>query len=310
MQSVSNAYKVSICIPAYKYPNLLHRCLQSVLQQTYTNIEIIVTDDSLTDDLCQVVTALNDDRILYFKNPQPLGSPANWNAAIKKATGDLIKILHHDDYFTHSEALATFVHAYAQQPDILFWFSGHYDDFSGKKKNSCVSAKLVAKIEKQPTRLLLMNIIGAPSTTLFHKTITKHILFDEQTHWMVDVIFYIDVLLQYHKIGYVPQPLVSIAAGSHLQVTNTTKGIRKVQENIYAFSRYHLLNKQNFKSIYKWYFAELFKRYSLNNIQQQTWWQQLDTEQQQVLQGSRQLMYLPICYKCLALMRRKFVEYC
>ncbi len=307
MTASQNSYKVSVCIPAYNYPHLLHRCLQSIVNQTYTNIEIVVTDDSNTNQLQEVVDAFQDSRILYYKNEQPLGSPANWNAAIKKASGDLIKILHHDDYFTHTNAIATFVNAFEQQPDILFWFSKHYNDFSGKKIESKLSAKLVAKIEQFPSKLLLMNVIGAPSVTMLHKEVVHHILFDEKTHWMVDVIFYIDVLRQFRKIGFIQEPLVSITAGSALQVTNTTNGIRKIEENIYAYNRYHLFNSHKFSLIDRLYFTELIKRYAL--LQNNTWWEQLDKETQTALQLSRKLAYLPVWYKLLALIRRTWVQY-
>ncbi|MTE24973.1 glycosyltransferase, partial [Microbacterium sp. ZXX196] len=46
-----NTLLISICIPAYKNPKLLKRCLNTVLEQTYSNIEVIITDDSPNEDV-------------------------------------------------------------------------------------------------------------------------------------------------------------------------------------------------------------------------------------------------------------------
>ena len=85
---------VSICIPAYKRADFLERCLDSILQQSFQQYEIVITDDSPTDELKSL--SGKDERIVYVKNEQPLGSPANWNKAISLARGKYIKIMHHD----------------------------------------------------------------------------------------------------------------------------------------------------------------------------------------------------------------------
>src|SRR4051794_28296452 len=101
----SSVPEVSICIPAYGDPYLLERCLRSVIAQSYTNYEVIVSDDSRHEKLQEVVYKLNDRRISYYKNRSILGSPANWNEAISYAKGKYIKILHHDDWFASDTAL-------------------------------------------------------------------------------------------------------------------------------------------------------------------------------------------------------------
>src|SRR3954452_21932607 len=112
--------EVSICIPAYDQPKLLERCLQSVIEQTYVDYEVIITDDSSHNRLQEIVRKLNDKRISYYRNPSALGSPANWNEAITYAKGKYIKILHHDDWFASNTALAKFVKAFDDNPDLDF----------------------------------------------------------------------------------------------------------------------------------------------------------------------------------------------
>ncbi len=80
--------KVSICIPAYKHPHFLKRCLDSVLEQDFSDYEIVITDDSPDNTLQKLVSATyNDDRIRYYKNEKPLGSPPQLERSYKESTG-------------------------------------------------------------------------------------------------------------------------------------------------------------------------------------------------------------------------------
>src|SRR5215469_11343388 len=94
--------KVSICIPAFQQPTCLRRALDSVFFQTFKDYEVIISDDSTDNSVENVVREYNRERagVKYHKNAVTKGSPENWNAAIELATGEYIKILHHDDCFS------------------------------------------------------------------------------------------------------------------------------------------------------------------------------------------------------------------
>ena len=62
--------------------------------------------------------------VKYYKNPQCLGAAANWNAAISKARGEYIKIMHHDDWFTDENSLREFVNMLEEHPEACLGFSG------------------------------------------------------------------------------------------------------------------------------------------------------------------------------------------
>ena len=88
---------VSICIPTYNGEQYLKQTLDSVVNQTYRNIEIIVTDDISNDDTEKIVRSYCDDRIKFFINNKRKGLAGNWNEAVKKSSGEFIKILCQDD---------------------------------------------------------------------------------------------------------------------------------------------------------------------------------------------------------------------
>src|SRR5688572_6037089 len=106
-----HSHKVSICIPAYKNASALAKCLNSILCQSFSDFEIIITDDTRDDTIKNLVQNIDfgNKKFIYKHNPVQLGSPENWNAAIKLAGGEYIKVLHHDDWFTDEHSLKVFV---------------------------------------------------------------------------------------------------------------------------------------------------------------------------------------------------------
>src|SRR5438128_12549487 len=95
-----NAPLISICIPAYKRTVELKRLFNSIVIQTFKDFEIVITDDSPEES---VAILCNEYRsklpIAYYKNKIRLGSPANFNQSIAKATGEWIKMMNDDDWF-------------------------------------------------------------------------------------------------------------------------------------------------------------------------------------------------------------------
>ena len=88
--------KVTVIIPTYNYGNFLGEAIQSVLDQSLQEWELIVVDDGSTDNTREVVAAFVDPRIHYVYQ-QNQGNPAARNAALKLATGEYIACLDADD---------------------------------------------------------------------------------------------------------------------------------------------------------------------------------------------------------------------
>jgi len=89
---------VSICIPTYQRPDLLRQAIASCLAQTYSDIEIIVCDDSKDDASKQMVQGLNkSEKIRYYQNRLALGQAGNVNRLFDLARGDRLILLHDDD---------------------------------------------------------------------------------------------------------------------------------------------------------------------------------------------------------------------
>src|SRR4051794_9876299 len=94
--------KVSIYIPTRNRRLLVERALQSVIQQTHNDLEIIVVNDASTDDTLFYLDSLRaiEPRLTIIHSDKPKGAPAARNRAIKIAGGQFITGLDDDDEFT------------------------------------------------------------------------------------------------------------------------------------------------------------------------------------------------------------------
>lgn len=98
---MSSSPLVSVAIPAYK-ATYLRETIDSVLSQTYKNIELIVVDDNSPNGIEAIVCQFNDERITYYKNSQNLGkgNPVpNWNKCLSYANGEYFCLICDDDIY-------------------------------------------------------------------------------------------------------------------------------------------------------------------------------------------------------------------
>lgn len=232
--------KVSICIPAYKQVELLRKTLQSVLMQDFADYELILTDDS-PDDSVELLCSEFDfnGRLIYKRNQPSLGSPSNWNAAMKMATGSYVKILHHDDYFTVPYALSKFVEQMDNNPEAALVFCATKIEFhgTGQVKIHRCSQQHQFELIHSPEQLVITNRIGAPSAVMVRNN--QQILFDEQLKWLVDIDWYIRLLQEKKELVSIHEPLICTVHGSAGQVTQSVQQDRLIQikEHVLVFDK-------------------------------------------------------------------------
>lgn len=90
--------KISVIVPVYNVEKYLKRCLDSIVDQTYKNLEIIIVNDQTKDNSEEIInTYLSDNRIVYIKNIENVGLSESRNNALKIATGEYILFVDSDD---------------------------------------------------------------------------------------------------------------------------------------------------------------------------------------------------------------------
>lgn len=89
--------KVSVVIPTYNHGHFLSEAIQSVLDQTLKDWELIVVDDGSTDNTSEVVDSFNDYRVRYHRQENQ-GPAASLNKGLELASGEYVRFLDADDY--------------------------------------------------------------------------------------------------------------------------------------------------------------------------------------------------------------------
>lgn len=95
--------KVSVIVPIYNAQKYIHKCVKSIINQTYKNLEIILVNDGSTDksdEICQQLSTI-DNRIIVL-NESNLGVSAARNFGLEKASGNFITFIDIDDYIENS----------------------------------------------------------------------------------------------------------------------------------------------------------------------------------------------------------------
>lgn len=234
--------KVSLYIPTYKQVDFLRLTLQSIVSQNYKDYEVIITDDSPDDSVAKLLTEFTfPGELIYIKNKVALGSPKNWNSALEKTTGELIKILHHDDRFIDQDALGKFVKFMDDYPEADFGFcqSMVVDQRSNQSRIHSPSIAQLQMLSSQPELLFLGNVIGGPSATIVRSNL-KNIHYDANLRWLVDIDFYIAALKQAKDFIYIDQVLMLTPTNVAHQVTEACKNNSELEfyEHLYLYTKY------------------------------------------------------------------------
>jgi glycosyltransferase involved in cell wall biosynthesis len=109
---------VSICIPVYNSETTISRTIDSVIGQTYRNIEIIVVDNLSTDRTLDRVRGFEDSRIRIVENPVHFRcAEYNWNTCFDYAKGEFIALFHADDMYS-MDIIARQVDTFRKFPSV------------------------------------------------------------------------------------------------------------------------------------------------------------------------------------------------
>jgi glycosyltransferase involved in cell wall biosynthesis/uncharacterized Rossmann fold enzyme len=116
IQEIEKDCLVTVIIPSYNDAHFLGQAVQSVLDQTWTNFEIIVVDDGSQDNTAEVAKSFGDSRIRYVRHEQNKGLSAARNTGLRQAHGKYITFLDADDYFLPHKLMtqAVFLENYPQ----------------------------------------------------------------------------------------------------------------------------------------------------------------------------------------------------
>lgn len=250
---VENAL-VSIIIPTYNREKTIKRSVESVLQQTWDNIEVIVVDDGSTDKTKSIISQIQDKRLKYYKIKNS-GACAARNYGIKRANGQYIAFQDSDDYW------------YENKIEKQIWAINEYDvDIVACRMKVCVDGKCVdsypigvtAGIKNSPN-----DIFGINTPSIIGKReIFDEILFDKSMPRFQDFELLVRVIDKY-KLLCIDDELFDYNQGEDSISSNPEKLLKAIvlidrkypnllenNPNVMNFFTYSI--EQNLNKINKW----------------------------------------------------------
>lgn len=223
---------VSVVIPMYNRERVIGRAVESVLQQTLSDFEIIIVDDGSTDNSCDVVGAYDDSRIRLIRNAQNRGANFCRNIGIKESKGKYIAFQDSDDEWT-TDKLEVQI-SYMQEKKLKASF-GPYKVIESSRivpdnfQQFVRDKSLVREVLKK------YNVVGTP-TLVIEKSIVKDIgLFDEQLPRMQDYEYAIRIVKKY-DIGCCPDILLNV----HTDEERITSNRKKLDKAIGIIIQKHI----------------------------------------------------------------------
>jgi glycosyltransferase involved in cell wall biosynthesis len=195
---------VSVIVPTYNRAALVSRAIESVLDQTYDNFELIVVDDASTDDTKAIVRSYDDDRITYLCHQKNRRVSAARNTGIKHASGKYIAFLDDDDEWFSTKLKQQVNHLEAAGPTvgmIYCWMEYHDGKTPVRKYRPRLEGEIFEEtVGGQP--------IGACSTLMVRDDVVDEVGgFDESLPRGNDGDFIRRVARKY-SVEYVPEVLV------------------------------------------------------------------------------------------------------
>ena len=271
---MGNNDTISILIPAYENAAGIIRALISILRQDYQNFEVIISDDSVSDSVSDAFFSflqfynITEKKYKYTKRETKDDVIGNWNKLFEISTGNVIKILHHDDWFSYDNSLSNMTKLLCD--DKLFAFCGTWqveinsklesqeylyrwaeinnnnmhDIFrDGKRYVRHIQHEKLKHIRDDWRQIYFGNYIGGPSATIFKRDILDRyqIRFDKNLMWLSDVDFYMDIMSKNIRWQYEDKPLISIGV-SNRQITQDfiNSYEKQKREYDYLFEKYGL----------------------------------------------------------------------
>ncbi len=267
---------VSVIVLTFNHEAFIEDCLNGILNQTYSNFEVIISDDHSEDGTFTVISQLatGDDRIKVYKTEKNLGPAGNFQFALSKSKGELISICEGDDVWTNSLKLRLQVDEFrADQSTYLAYANYCRIDAGGEILEASV-------LEGQPESFALGDLINNHGPATNSIMLRRNALPTELPESFFSVlnpdVFIIGFALKSGKAKYIDQVLSAhrshesgiwsskdkFERGLHkystlVQLFKELKEKELARQTLYLFERQVILAKENRNENFNRFFSEL-----------------------------------------------------
>lgn len=225
---------ISVVIPTYKRKSLkLKHAIESVFNQTYKNIEIIVVDDNSDQDYSNdILNNINfNDRLIYIKHLTNLGACAARNTGIMNSNAEYIAFLDDDDTWDKTKLEKQISHFIDEEVGLVYCGIKYYYEKEKKEVLKC------AKTFDNPSKnILISNFIGSTSCGVVRKSAALKVgMFDVNLKSGQDLDFWYRISLEY-KIAAVKECLLNYTVYEKGTITSNVEN--RLLSNMYLRNKY------------------------------------------------------------------------
>ncbi len=241
-ENMNNNDLISVIIPAYNSGKYIEKSLDSVINQTYKNIEIIIVNDCSTDNVEDIILRYKeqDSRISYLKNEVNMGVGPTRNRGIEKASGKYLYFFDSDDYIAPN--CIEELHNAIKEDDCFSCMTRAYKNIDGE-----------IVIFSRSREELMLSEYPSVCMKLFNKRIIDELnLRFSNLRIGEDLEFVSKLLIYNNKVTFLDKPLFTyvIHKGSTIRTYNKSQiAVLEVVENIENFAKQHNLYEKFFDMI-------------------------------------------------------------
>ncbi len=249
---------ISLIIPIYNASKYIERCLHSITQQSYTNIEVIIIDDCSTDDSLSIVEELRkqDIRIRVFRNKKKSLAGFSRNRGLKKARGEFVWFVDADDWI-EADSISQLTNKIQESPFeldfILFGFVEHYYSEKGNLQIRKLPPNSISGGNNFENFLkITKGFYSMPWLYLYSRKflIENRILFSTDVYYE-DIIFVAKTNYYSKKHKVLPLPLYFHNREQHDSITQSASK-KKIEDLLKAYKELiNFVNGENIINKYK-----------------------------------------------------------
>jgi glycosyltransferase involved in cell wall biosynthesis len=233
MVNNENNPKLSIIVPVYNADKTLVTCVNSILNQTYKNLECILINDGSTDNSAVICDELEKKdcrvKVVHQKNA---GVSVARNNGLRIATGEWIGFVDSDDYI--EKEMYFVLLSNAKKYSVRISICGFSIVENNKKSTIRISNKKITSKKAIQNMKKKKYIAGGPCNKLFHKSIIENTFFPSNIHFGEDTFFLVEA---FHKVQYV----AITTSAFYVYIKNNTSLSHRKERDIVEYA-YLMLN--------------------------------------------------------------------
>ncbi|WP_404445978.1 glycosyltransferase [Sutcliffiella horikoshii] len=260
--------QVTVFIPVYNSEKNIKECINSIIDQTYKNLEILIVDDGSTDNSLDIINSFNDNRIRLIRNNENKGIPYTRNLGLQEAKGKYLAVMDSDDiaFLNRIEVQVKFMEK-NKDIDVL----GSNYQLIGGKFNKKVISKFTIDQEIKAGLIFLNRICNSTAFIRLESINNFKIKYNPSYFVVQDYDFFVQVS-KIGKLFILPEILIKYRI-SHSNITAKSKKnksaarqeiINAIQLDILKHYNFHLSEKE--LSIFNDFFSKNVSYDTLKSI--------------------------------------------